>query len=194
MRILPTLVITAAVLCTGGPTFAGKLAGVTLPDTVEVSGKKLVLNGMGLREATMFKVNVYVAGLYLENVSSNPGSIVSSDQTKMIVLKFVRDVDRKDIVEAWNKGFKGNATVKLASIQPQIDRLNSWMSDLDDGDTLVFTYLPGSGVVVEINGQRKGVIDNADFARSLFSIWLGPNPPGSGLKRGMLGRHAGATS
>lgn len=39
---------------------AASLAGVTLPDTEQVGGTKLVLNGLGLR--TKFMVKVYVAG------------------------------------------------------------------------------------------------------------------------------------
>jgi hypothetical protein len=40
-----------------------------------------------------------------------------------------------------------------------------------------------------IDGVHKGVIQGADFARSLFAIWLGPKPPTSDLKRGLLGNH-----
>ncbi len=46
--------------------FAAELAGVRMSDQVTVDGRTLSLNGLGLREATAFKVDVYVAGLYLE--------------------------------------------------------------------------------------------------------------------------------
>lgn len=174
-----------------GSAHAGKLGGVSMPDTLQVGGQQLSLNGMGLREATWLDVDVYVAGLYVENVSSNPAELVAADQPKVLILKFVRDVDRGDIVKAWNDGFAGNATVPIARLKPQIDQLNGWMTDLKKGDTLAFNYMPGRGVAVEINGKRKGVIEDAEFARSLYSIWLGPKPPNAGLKRGLLGRHAG---
>ena len=48
---------------------AGSLAGVSLPDSQQVAGKTLALNGLGLR--TKFMVKVYVAGLYLEQKSSD---------------------------------------------------------------------------------------------------------------------------
>lgn len=186
MRLMIALM---TLLVAAGPASAGKKAGVTMPDTYAVAGKQLTLNGMGLREATFFKVDVYVAGLYLEKVSSSPTKIVASNEAKVLVLRFVRDVGRDDITKAWSDGFKGNATVKVASIQPLIDRLNAWMPSFNDGDTLSFIYVPADGVAVEINGVRKGVIKNDDFARSLFSIWLGPKPPTGDLKRGLLGRH-----
>jgi len=171
------------------PALAGKKAGITMPDTMEVAGKTLVLNGMGLREATWLNVDVYVAGLYLEKVSSDGNAIIKSDQVKRIILRFKRKVDESDILKAWRDGFKNNATVQLSTIQPQMEKLDSWMQRFHDGDTLTFTYVPGKGVTVHIGTERKGTLEGEEFAQSLFAIWLGPKPPNSGLKKGMLGDH-----
>ena len=171
---------------------AGTRAGVTMPDTVTLGDTTLTLNGMGLREATMLKVDVYVAGLYLENVSSDPSKIIGSNELKMIRLRFKRDVGRDDIIKAWNEGFARNATVPVQTLKPMIAQLDSWMPSFEKGDTLTFIIVPRRGVAVEINGLRKGVIDDDNFARSLVSIWLGPNPPTGSLKSGMLGRHPSA--
>lgn len=188
MRFL-IFVLMASLAIAPTDALAGKKAGITMPDTVSVGNKTLVLNGMGLREATWLKVDVYVAALYVETASSDPARLINSDQTKRLVLRFVRDVGRDDILKAWNDGFKNNATVPLGRIQSNIDRLNTWTPAFKDGDTLVFTYVPGAGVAVDINGARKGVIKDDDFARSLFAIWLGPKPPTSALKKGILGSH-----
>ncbi len=59
---------------------AASLAGVNLPDTIQVRGTPLVLNGMGLR--TNYLVQVSVAGLYLEQKSADPDAIIKSDATK----------------------------------------------------------------------------------------------------------------
>jgi hypothetical protein len=186
---LRSLFIIAVVAALAAPAAAGEKAGVKMPDAIEVAGKPLKLNGMGLREATWLKIDVYVAGLYLETVSSDAAAILGAKQVKRLVLRFVRDVDRDDIVEAWRDGFKGNAPVKLATIQPMIDQLNGWMKDFKDGDTLTFTDVPGDALTVEINGTRKGAVKNDDFARSVFAIWLGPKPPTSDVKKGLLGKH-----
>lgn len=180
------LVTTAAIAV--GPASAGKLAGVTLPDKVTVGNQQLTLNGMGLREATWLKVDVYVAGLYVAHPSADPAALVDTDEPKMLVLRFVRDVDRDDIQKAWSEGMARNATVPMSKLQPYLAELNAWMPAFKEGDTLVFTYLPGQGVAVEVNKVHKGVIKDRDFARSLFAIWLGRNPPTAALKRGLLGR------
>ncbi|HEU4727461.1 MAG TPA: chalcone isomerase family protein [Kofleriaceae bacterium] len=189
MRFTILSFLITAVIAAPGISHAGKKAGVSMPDTIIVAQRPLVLNGMGLREATMLKIDVYVAGLYLEHASSNSGRIVASSEVKRLVLRFVRDVDRDDILEAWHDGFKHNATVPLATLKPQIDRLDAWMPAFSEGDTLTFTYVPGEGVTVEVNGKARGVLKGDDFARSLFSIWLGPRPPTDDLKRGLIGNH-----
>src|SRR4051812_45530354 len=87
---------------------AGELEGVKMPDTKIVAGKNLVLNGMGMREATMFKVDVYVAGLYLESPSQDASAILNSPGVKHVDLHFVREVEAKDIREAWSKSIREN--------------------------------------------------------------------------------------
>ena len=80
MRLATCLILTSALVA--APAMAGKKAGVTMPDAIKVSDKTLTLNGMGLREATFLKVDVYVAGLYVENVSSDAGMLVTSNETR----------------------------------------------------------------------------------------------------------------
>lgn len=191
MRAIASLLVSfALVATTTTPAAAASKAGVTMPDQIQVMDKQLHLNGMGLREATWLKVDVYVAGLYLERASSDPAQVINSDQVKRLELRFVRDVDREDVSKAWRDGFKSNAIVPREQIQSRISRLESWMEDFSDGETLAFTYVPGRGVIVDVGKTRKGVIEGDDFARSLFAIWLGSKPPTTALKKGLLGSHA----
>jgi chalcone isomerase-like protein len=167
---------------------AGELDGVTLPDRIQVDSKTLVLNGMGLRQATFLKVNVYVAGLYLEMKSSDADAILRSTGPKRLVMQFVRGVGRKDLVKAWDEGFEKSAGASQEALKERITTLDSYMSDLPKGSVMSFTYLPGQGVVVEVQGSGKGTIPGADFAEAFYRIWLGADPPNPGLKEGLLGR------
>lgn len=166
---------------------AGELAGVTLPDQVTVEGRTLVLNGMGLRQATILRVRVYVGGLYLEARSSDASQIIASEGPKRLVLHFVRDVGRENLVEAWNEGFAKSAGPGLAALRDRVATLNGWMVDVKRGDNLTFTQIPGKGVAVEVKGEVKGMLAGADFARALWGIWLGDRPPNPELKKGLLG-------
>lgn len=166
---------------------AGERAGVRMADRVTVGDKQLVLNGMGVREATIFNVDVYVGGLYLEARSADGERIASSEEVKRLQLTFVRDVDRGDVVDAWVEGFKRNGA-SFPALRDRVARLNSWMRDFKKGESLVFTYEPGKGVTVNVKGQTAGTIEGSDFGTALFRIWLGPKPPNAGLKKGLLGK------
>ena len=171
----------------GAPGTAGQLAGVSFSDQVTVEGRTLVLNGMGVREATILGVHVYVAGLYLEARSSDASRIIAAEETKRLVLYFVRDVGRDSLIGAWNEGFAKSGGPALAGLRDRVATLNAWMVDMRRGDTLTFTQVPGKGIVVEVNGQAKGTLDGADFSRALWGIWLGDQPPNPKLKLGLLG-------
>jgi hypothetical protein len=165
---------------------AANLAGVTLPDTVQAGGKTLVLNGLGLR--TKFIVKVYVAGLYLEQKSSDAGAILKSDSPKRVVMHFVRDVSKKQMADAFEEQFKNNSPDAMKSMKSDIDRLLGALEDLKEGQEMTFTYVPGTGTVMSINGQDKLTIAGSAFAPVLFSVWLGPKPPNADLKKGILGQ------
>jgi hypothetical protein len=47
--------------------------------------------------------------------------------------------------------------------------------------------LVGDRVDVKVKGAKKASIVGRDFQQALLSIWLGPHPPNSELKDGILG-------
>lgn len=177
--------ITALALAIASPALAASKSGVTLADEVQVAGRRLVLNGLGVREATMFNVKVYVAGLYLEAKSTDPAEILSGDKAWEIQMKFKRDVEREKLTDAWEEGFEKNGN---GALKGQVAKLSALMQDLKEGETMIFAYAPGVGTRVDVAGAEKGTIPGADFGRALLAVWLGPNPPNDGLKSGLLGK------
>lgn len=166
---------------------ARECEGITLPNSVTVEGTTLRMVGMGVREATALQVNVYVAGLYLENPTRNAQQVIESAQKKRLILHFVRDVDASDIREAFTDGFGRNA----GPMRDRLNQLTRMIPAMREGGRLVFTYVPGTGVQVQVGARVKGTIAGEDFARVFFGIWFGPNPPNSGLKTGLLGGECG---
>ena len=164
---------------------AAECLGVTLADTYQLEGETLLLNGLGARLATMLKVKVYVAGLYLKQQSTDAAAIIHTDQPRHLVLRFVRDVSRKEITDGWTEGFKTNRA-NMQGLATRITALNDAMVDLSSGSELVFSYAPEGGTTVSIGNDQKTVIQGADFASAFISIWLG-KPPNKEVKTGMLG-------
>lgn len=157
-----------------------------MPDAMKVDGKSLILNGMGVREVTFLRVDVYVAGLYLEKRSDNAEAIIGSEQVKRLHVVMLRDVERNDAITAWRKSIQENGA-DMAKLGSRFDQFASWLGDLKEGDRLSFLYVPGRGVSVAHRGKHKGTIAGADFAAALFSIWLGAHPADGDLKRQLLG-------
>jgi hypothetical protein len=173
------------------PALAGECAGVGVPDTVSVDGKPLVLNGMGLREATLFKVDVYVASLYVEHRSADAAALVNGEEIKQLRIRFVRNVSRDDMLENMRRGFMAGAGAKWAALEERFNQLKAWMPTLQSGDEFIITYRPNIGIDVQRGNLSLGPIAGKDYADATFRIWLGDHPPSAELKRALLGGPCG---
>ena len=180
------LAVLVFVISSTFPLVASTLAGVTLPDTVQAGDRSLVLNGLGLRKK--FVVKVYVAGLYLGQKSSDPGVILKTDAPKRIVMHFVRSVSKDQLVDAFAESFENNTPDAKKTMKVEVDQFLGALAPVNDGDQMVLTYVPGTGTTLAINGKEHLTTAAPDFARVLFSVWLGPKPPNPDLKKGLLGQ------
>lgn len=131
-------------------------------------------------------IPVYNGALYLP-------SEVSADQVlenvpKRLEVKYLRAFKSEHVGLATIAGIKKNVTrgtyEQLAS---RIDHHNGLYDDIAPGDRVALTYIPDAGTRVEINGEIKGIVQGADFAEALFSLWLGDNPFDRTFKRALLG-------
>jgi hypothetical protein len=165
--------------------------GVNFPDQAQVGGGNLALNGLGLRQATAFKVNVYVAALYVAKTSSDANALLGSNTPRELILQFVRNVGADDLRKGWSEGFEKNAKGQLPALKDRIAMLNGWMGDVKTGERLTFIHQPGTGLQVDVNGAVKGTIKGDDFAKAFLAIWLGADPPNPEIKAGLLGGACG---
>ena len=166
--------------------FAKSLNGVTLEDKINIENRVLILNGMGTRLATLFKVKVYVAGLYLENPTSDAAKILNSNETKRVQLQFVHDVSAEKMTRAWREAFQKTCKPNCAQMKPAMEQLVGIMQDYRMGDKMSLTFFPTYVEVVSKNNPPQK-LENAAYAKSLLATWLGNEPPNAELKEGMLG-------
>ena len=67
---------------------------------------RLTLNGLGVRKATLLKINVYVAALYVTNTVQRPKPDPSDRKhPHKLILHFVRDVGAGGISNGFDEGF-----------------------------------------------------------------------------------------
>jgi hypothetical protein len=178
--------ICSLVLASSATILAAEISGMKLPDQVTVGGKSLKLNGAGLRQATILKINAYAAGLYLENPGHDGDAIANSDQLKGIEMVFMRDVSAKQMADAFGEGFDKNCVAGCAELKPHIGKLQGLMKDMKKGETMAYHFL-GDGVEVMIRGQKVGKVGDKAFSHQLIRCWIGKNPPNPELKSGLLG-------
>ena len=161
--------------------YARDLAGLEFKEKQE----NLILNGLGIRKATIFKVKVYVAGLYLESNSSSSSEILNSNQDKKIVMKFLRDVSSKKIKNAYVQGFESN-NENLNSISEKIALFTKSVVGIKENDIMTIDFVSNK-VITKVNNKIISEISGKDFSDALLKIWLGKKPPNKSLKEGMLG-------
>ena len=186
-HLFTVTVLIAASFFGGASATAATCPDVKFPAKSTVAETDLVLNGIGLRKATFFSVKVYVAGLYLPEISGDSERILTTDQSWQLVLHFVRDVDSEDIRDAFAEGFENVTDGKIEAIRPQMEAINALVPDLKVGDRLTFNHEAGKGVSVDFNDSSNSAVGGVDFAAILLAIWLGEDPPNDDLKTGLLG-------
>jgi Chalcone isomerase-like len=175
---------TAALVLVAGPLSAASVDGVKVPDTLEVEGKTLKLNGAGVRKVAMFRV--YVGALYLETPSKDAEAIIAADEAKTMRLRMMRAVEGSKISGAISEGFENNSGALMAALRPRLAQLAKMIPDVKEGDEILLSWVPGQGTIVNVRGKNTGTIEGRDFADALFSVWLGGTPVQEDLKAALL--------
>ncbi len=163
-----------------------EIEGVVFPDMVQTGSSTMSLNGLGLAKF-LYSIKVYAGALYLGTGATVDA--VLTDVPKRLELAYLRSIEAKDIVRASEKNLADNVPqATIAALRSRIDRMHQLYENVKPGDRYALTYLPGLGTELALNGQRKGIVEGADFAAAYFAIWLGPDPINQPLKEGLLGR------
>jgi len=165
-----------------------EIEGVALPDTIQLQGKTLQLNGAGIR--TKFFFDIYVGGLYLEQHVSSAKAVLGDTGNKRITMDFLYgEVDKEKLTDGWDEGFdKNQSDERMQKLKDRLASFNALFTNAHRGDSVVFDLLDDGNTHVSFNGNEKGVIEGSDFQQALLAVWLGKKPADKDLKKSMLGR------
>lgn len=163
------------------------VSGIQVEETITVDGKKLVLNGAGIREK--WWIDLYVGSLYLPKKSTNGTEIINSADIAAIKLDVVSGmISSEKMMGALDEGFVKSTGNNVQPLQDKITKFKTFFKEkFKKGDSFIIANEPGEGTVVYKNGVKKGSIEGQDFKKALFGIWLSNNPADSDLKKAMLG-------
>lgn len=166
---------------------AKTVEGVTFPKQILKEETPLVLNGIGVRRATIFNVRVYVAGLYLPEQAENFQKIEALSAPKFLRMEFLRNVKKKSLTDAWDEGIKAaHGEEKFNQLAGPRKQFNEFMRDVNTGDWFEITF-KDSELEVKDNKERKLRITHPSFPKDLLAIWF-MNPRDQGLADGLLGK------
>src|SRR3954452_2628297 len=159
----------------------------------EVSGNlggkpvTMVLTGTAMR--TKYTLNVYAVASYVQQgvkVSSAEG-IASADCYKRLHLVMERNVEGKNMAEAFRAAIRANYP---QGFDDEVTMLMQLMTAhvAAKGDHIGLTHLPGVGLHVAMPGKADFVIKNPKFSKAVWDIYLGKNNVGEHVKKGLTSR------
>ncbi len=182
------LALMLVFLMTASGAAAREIGGKNLPETMQAGGKVLYLNGAGIR--TTYLVSIYAAGLYLTHPMQDPQRIMDADEpmavrmhmmTGLMTPGMMADALRESLEAVAGEGFEAIRERTEAFIRAQDVKVG-------DDDICDYVYVPGEGLSVIINGERKAVLQGLDFKKAVFGMWLSDKPCDKDLKQDFLGR------
>ena len=167
-----------------GHTNAASSRGVHFEDEMTLAGKQLTLHGIGLLK-WKYVVKVYLVGLY--KPSWVPVDQVLEDVPKRLEYYFFVDMKASDFQDTGFQLMAQNVgEEKARSLMQELEIFNSFYRDVKAGQRYVFSYLPGHGLEMELDGEVLGKVASAEFAAAYMSIWLGPMPVSKSLQKGLF--------
>ncbi|HEB57720.1 MAG TPA: hypothetical protein ENJ01_00670 [Gammaproteobacteria bacterium] len=182
-----TLVLLVALILLPVSSLAVTVADVTLPDTVEVDGRSLVLNGAGLRTKFFFKI--YAGALYLREKSHDAETIIADPGPKQVIMHFIYDeVSAEKLAGGWREGFESNLSDEaFDALKARLATFNQLFPTVHKGDRIVLDFTADGRVRVRIGDELRGSIEGHDFQQALLRVWLGEEPADWDLREAMLG-------
>ncbi len=176
------------VVAIGSTAFAQKeVGGIMLPATQQFDNQTLVLNGAGVREKLW--IDLYAAGLYLNERTNNSAEVLTSKEPVALRLHIVsRLITSNKMIDAVTEGFEKSTGGKTAPIQDGIDTMIGFFKeDIKRDDIFDLVYLPSKNATAAYkNGKLAGMVEGKAFKTALFGIWLSNRPVDDGLKKDLL--------
>ncbi len=193
MNKLLLLVGLVGVLAQGA--VAAEVSGIKLDDEINFDGRKLLLNGAGVR--TKYGFSVYVCGLYLTQRHDQTKDVLDTKGPKRVVVTMLREITSDDLGEALLSGIRKNSTqdeTRRIGLQlVQLGQLFATIPRLKKGDTFSLDFAPEIGTTIMVNGKPTGdPLPDEAFFDAILRIWIGENPADSHLKPLMLGQKGDA--
>ena len=167
-----------------------KVDGVEVPTTATVRGKKLVLNGAGVRRRGYYKSNI--VALYLPERLTTLEAIMKLDGPRRIQMLLLRDFSQSTVSRIFLSDFKQAATAvefkTLINEVAEIGAIYNNVKRVEQGDKVNIDWQPGAGIIASLNDRQLNdkPINNELAYQIYLRMFMGPNVP-EDLRNRLLG-------
>ena len=185
------LITLFALLLCSTPLMAGdfpQTLDISILDANETKREiHLTYNGQGRCVWGLFRWKLYDIALYMEQPSTDPNTVIHTQQIKRFEQRFLRKMKPSHLERAYRCAFEANAGAEATTLQQRIDDLCKLLPTVNKGDTLIFTLIPGKGTAMSLGEQPLGLIPGNDFIRMFITLYVGSHPPTEAVRAGLLG-------
>ena len=167
-----------------------KVDGVEVPTTTTVRGKKLVLNGAGVRRRGYYKSNI--VALYLPERLTTLDAIMKLDGPRRIQMLLLRDFSQSTVSRIFLADFKQAATdtefKALINEVAEIGAIYNNVKRVEQGDKVNIDWQPGAGFIASLNDRQLNdkPINNELAYQIYLRMFMGPTVPEE-LRNRLLG-------
>lgn len=169
---------------------AAEVAGVELPDTIELDGVSLQLNGAG--ERTLYVVRTYVAALYVAQPSTHAQALLAQPGPRRLSMTMLAALSTEWVVERLTAAMRANTSEEaFARLQPRLVRLVEAFLALErlrKGDRVDIDAV-GGATRLSVGG-RGAEVPGEDLFDALLRGFIGERPIDAALQHSLLGRPA----
>lgn len=157
-------------------------ASTAAPGTAAAALPGARLVGEGLLRVWGFQV-------YRSRLWALPGFQAAdyAEQPLALELEYLRAFRAADIARRSIEEMRGIGAFGPAQAERWERALASVLPDVSPGDRLLGVHRPGLGARFYAGGQALGSIDDPQFSRLFFGIWLDPNTSAPALRQALLG-------
>ena len=139
---------------------------------------------LGSSRFTYWGFEVYQASLW---VAGDFKLARMNDHAYALELRYLRNFKGKDIAQRSLDEMRRQSGFDAARAPVWLKHMQDAFPDVKEGDRLSGIHLPGQGVRFLFNGQALTEVNDVDFARVFFGIWLSEQTSEPKLRQALLG-------
>lgn len=129
---------------------------------------------------TWFTMKIYSAELWVGPRGYSPAAPFALD------LRYARKLDGKKIAEASAEQMEKTGAGTPAQRKAWLQKMAAIFPDVAEGSHITGVSVPGEGAHFYLDGKPLADINDADFARAFFGIWLDPATTAPALRQALL--------